>query len=80
MKKGYFNDVFKSLQKNTEKKSLGINFVTLKGYEYWIRMLRISKNYPDADDSIGIFPKENASRILKGITTHFELLVSGKTF
>ena len=74
MKKGYFNDVFKSLQKNTEKKSLGINFVTLKGYEYWIRMLRISKNYPDADDSIGIFPKENASRILKGITTHFELL------
>ena len=53
MKKGYFNDVFKSLQKNTEKKSLGINFVTLKGYEYWIRMLRISKNYPDADDSIG---------------------------
>ena len=74
MKKGYFNDVFKSLQKKTEKKSLGINFVNLKGYEYWIRMLRISKNYPDADDSIGIFPIENASRILRGITTHFELL------
>jgi SpoVK/Ycf46/Vps4 family AAA+-type ATPase len=74
MKKGYFKDVFKSLQKKTEKKSLGINFVNLKGYEYWIRMLRISKNYPDADDSIGIFPIENASRILRGITTHFELL------
>ena len=74
MKKGYFKDIFKSLQKKTPKKSLGVNFVTLKSYEYWIRMLRISKNYPDADDSIGIFPKESASRILKGITTHFELL------
>ena len=74
MKKGYFKDILKSLQKSTAKKPIGVNFVTLKSYEYWIRMLRASKNYPDADDSIGIFPKKNASRILKGLTAHFELL------
>ena len=74
MKKGYFKDIFKSLQKETAKKPIGLNFVILKSYEYWVRLLRVSKNYPDADDCIGIFPKENASRILKGLTAHFELL------
>lgn len=74
MKKGYFKDIFKSLQKKTVNRPLGLNFVILKSYEYWIRMLKISKDYPDADDSIGIFPRENASRILTKITTHFELL------
>ena len=74
MKKGYFKDIFKSLQKKTINRPLGLNFVILKSYEYWVRMLRISKNYPDADESIGIFPKENASRILNGVTAHFELL------
>ena len=74
MKKGYFKDVFKSLQKSTTKKQIGLNFIVLKSYEYWVRLLRVSKNYPDADDCIGIFPKENASRILKGITKHFVLL------
>ncbi len=74
MKKGYFKDIFKSLQKKTINRPLGLNFVILKSYEYWVRMLRISKNYPNADESIGIFPKENASRILNGVTAHFELL------
>ena len=74
MKKGYFKDIFKSLQKDIAKKPIGLNFVILKSYEYWVRLLRVSKNYPDADDCIGIFPKENASRILKGLTAHFELL------
>ncbi len=74
MKKGYFKDIFKSLQKDIAKKPIGLNFIILKSYEYWVRLLRVSKNYPDADDCIGIFPKENASRILKGLTAHFELL------
>ena len=74
MKKGYFKDVFKSLQKDTAKKPIGLNFIVLKSYEYWVRLLRVSKNYPDADDCIGIFPKENATRILNGLTKHFVLL------
>ena len=74
MKKGYFKDVFKSLQKDSVKKLKDVNFVILKGYEYWIRVLRNSKNYPVAGDCIGILPKENAFRILKGLTAHFEFL------
>ena len=74
MKKDYFKNVLNGLGKTTSKKQIGLNFITLKSYEYWIRLLKISKKYPDADDSIGVLPKENASHILNGITAHFEQL------
>ena len=72
MKKDYFKNVFKALQKRTENRLIGLNFITLKSYEYWIRMLRCTKKYPDASDSIAILPKENASRILERLAKHFK--------
>lgn len=58
MKKDYFNGVVESLNSDFSKKKIHFDFVTLKSYEYWIRMLHIVKNYPDPDDCIAIFPKE----------------------
>ena len=72
MKKGYFKDVLRSLQTEESNKKISLDFITLKSYEYWIRMMRICKSYPDADDCIAIFPKERASRVLKNLSEHFE--------
>ena len=74
MKKDYFKNVFKALQKRTENRLIGLNFITLKSYEYWIRTLRCTKKYPDASDSIAILPKESALRILEKIVKHFKQL------
>jgi AAA+ superfamily predicted ATPase len=51
-----------------------MSFITLKSYEYWIRALQHTKKYPDPSESIAIIPKESASRILKDLSQHFELL------
>lgn len=72
MKKDYFNGVVESLNSDFSKKKIHFDFVTLKSYEYWIRMLHIVKNYPDPDDCIAIFPKENASRVLLNLSAYFE--------
>ena len=72
MKGDYFCGVVESLESGVSKKKISLDFVTLKSYEYWIRMLRIAKSFPDPDDSIAIFPKERASRILKALSAHFE--------
>ena len=74
MKKDYFKGVLETLEKGSFGKKIGLDFVTLKSYEYWIRMMRVSKSYPDADDCIAIFPKERASRVLKDLSEHFEQL------
>lgn len=71
MKKEYFKNVCKVLHKRTEIKQIGLDFVTLKSYEYWIRTLRCTKKYPDASDSIIILPIENASHILEKLEKHF---------
>lgn len=73
MKKDYFKNVLNGLG-NSTKKQTGMNFITLKSYEYWIRMFKHSKKYPDPSESIAIIPKESASRILKDLSQHFELL------
>ena len=65
MRKDYFKGVLGSLHADRSGKMLTQDFVTLKSYEYWIRMMRVCKSYPDADDCIAIFPKERASRVLK---------------
>ena len=74
MKKDYFKNVFKALQKRTDNKQIGLDFVTLKSYEYWIRTLRCAKKYPDASESIVILPKERAAHILERLAKHFEQL------
>ena len=74
MKGDYFCGVVESLNSNPLNRNSSIDFVTLKSYEYWLRMLRIVKSYPDPDDSIAIFPKERASLVLKNISDHFEML------
>ena len=74
MKKDYFKNVLNGLSYSTTKKQIGLNFITLKSYEYWIRMFKHSKKYPDPSESIAIIPKESASRILKDLSQHFELL------
>lgn len=74
MKTGYFSGVVASLASEASKKKVSLDFVTLKSYEYWVRMPRIVKSFPDPDDSIAIFPKENASKVLKDLSRHFESL------
>lgn len=74
MKKDYFGEVLDSLRSDKFKKKVNLDFITLKSYEYWIRMMRISKSFPDPDDSIAIIPKERASRVLKDLSDHFEKL------
>lgn len=72
MKKGYFRGVLRSLHAERANRKVSLDFITLKSYEYWIRMMRTCKSYPDADDCIAIFPKERASRVLKNLSKHFE--------
>ena len=74
MKSGYFRGVVESLKTGSFSKKISLDFVTLKSYEYWVRMLRSAKSYPDADDCIAIFPKDRASRVLKTLSAHFEML------
>lgn len=74
MKKNYFKGVLGSLKAGRYDKKISHDFVTLKSYEYWIRMMRASKSMPDADDCIAIFTKEAASRVLKDLSEHFEKL------
>ena len=74
MKKDYFKNVLNGLINCTAKKQTGMSFITLKSYEYWIRALQHTKKYPDPSESISILPKENAFRILKGVSQHFEVL------
>ena len=74
MRKNYFKGVLGSLHADHSGKRLTQDFVTLKSYEYWIRMMRVCKSYPDADDCIAIFPKERASRVLRALSDHFEKL------
>ena len=74
MKKSYFQGVAKALKACSSVKNDNLDFITLKSYEYWIRMLKVTRSYPDADDCIAIFSKEKASKILRDLSNHFEKL------
>ena len=65
MRENYFGRVLNSLNTECTRKNFELDFVTLKSYEYWIRMMRICKSYPDAVDCIAIISKERASRVIK---------------
>lgn len=71
MRKNYFKGVLGSLRSGRSDKKLTQDFATLKSYEYWIRMMRVCKSFPDAGDCIAIFPKERAARILRNLSEHF---------
>ena len=72
MAEHYFAKVLKNLDTKVRfpKK---LDFITLKGYEYWIRMLRCENAKPDVDDCLEVFPRANVKRILKNMSEHFAL-------
>lgn len=72
MAEHYFVNVLKDLDKNSLSKRTKLDFVTLKGYEYWIRALRCLNTRPDVDDCLGILPRANAKHVLKSMSEHFE--------
>jgi len=71
MRPDYFKRVANSLLSFKNDANASLNFILLKTYEYWIRVIRYSKHYPDADDCIRIFPKENVAKILNTLSAHF---------
>ena len=68
----YFTDVLKSLDTKVSTNRAKLDFVTLKGYEYWIRALRSANARPDVEDCMGVFPRANAKNILKNLSKHFQ--------
>ena len=68
----YFADVLKSLDTKVSTNRAKLDFVTLKGYEYWIRALRSANARPDVEDCMGVFPRANAKNILKKLSKHFQ--------
>ncbi len=72
MAENYFKNVLKDLDKNVFTKKAKLDFVTLKGYEYWVRALRCGNARPEVDDCLGILPRANAKHVLKSMSEHFE--------
>ncbi len=72
MAEHYFANVLKDLDNNVFTKKAKLDFVTLKGYEYWIRTLRCLNVRPEVDDCLGILPRANAKHVLKCMSEHFE--------
>lgn len=71
MAEHYFANVLKSLDTKVSMKRVRLDFVTLKGYEYWIRALRSGNARPDIDDCIDVFPRVNAKNILRNMSKYF---------
>ena len=71
MRPDYFKSVANSLLSFNDDGKASLNFILLKTYEYWVRVIRYSKHFPEADDCIRIFPKESVARILNALSTHF---------
>ena len=51
MRPDYFKCVANSLLSLKADTKVSLNFILLKSYEYWIRVIRYSKCYPDADEN-----------------------------
>ena len=52
-----------------------LDFMTLKGYEYWYRYIkakRADERCPDLDDAIAVLPRENALKVLASVGEHLE--------
>ena len=71
MAEHYFANVLKNLDTKVSMKRVRLDFVTLKGYEYWIRALRSGNARPDIDDCIDVFPRVNAKNILRNMSKYF---------
>ena len=72
MNKKYFKNVLKGLDKDFTASEVQLNFVILKGYEYWLRVLRTEKKRPDTDECLSILPRKNAENVLMDVVRHFE--------
>lgn len=72
MAKTYFKNVLKALDEDFSASEVQLNFIVLKGYEYWLRALRCEKRRPDAEDSLSILPRKNAENVLTDVMHHFE--------
>ena len=46
MAKTYFKNVLKALDEDFSASEVQLNFIVLKGYEYWLRALRCEKRRP----------------------------------
>lgn len=71
MAEHYFANVLKNLDAKVRTSKAKLDFVTLKGYEYWIRALRSGNARPDVDDCMGVFPRANVKNILKNMSKYF---------
>ena len=74
MKEKYFKNVLKGLDEDFTANDIQLNFIVLKGYEYWLRVLRTEKRRPDTDDCLSILPRKNAENVLMDVVQHFETL------
>lgn len=74
MKEKYFKNVLKGLAEDFTANEIQLNFIVLKGYEYWLRVLRTEKRRPDTDDCLSILPRKNAENVLMDVVQHFEAL------
>lgn len=72
MTDNYFNTVLKDLETNKNGRKIKMDFVTLKCYEYWIRMLRMNIGKPSASDCINILPQASSKRVIADITRYFD--------
>lgn len=72
MAEKYFGTVLRNLDNKAKTMKPKVDFITLKGYEYWIRTLRLQKAKPDASDCIGILPMANGKRILQDLVNYYE--------
>ena len=74
MKDKYFKNVLKGLDEDFTANDIQLNFIVLKGYEYWLRVLRTEKRRPDTDDCLSILPRKNAENVLMDVVHHFETM------
>ena len=75
--KGYFDKVVKGLKgaSGVSDEISKLDFVTLKGYEYWYRYIKTMKaddRRPDLDDAIAVLPYENALKVISSVGEHLE--------
>ena len=68
----YFKNVLKDLKTGKRLGKIKMDFVTLKSYEYWIRVLRLECEKPKSSDCLEILPPTGYKRILSNVIDHFE--------
>lgn len=68
----YFKNVLKDLKGGNGRGKIKMDFVTLKSYEYWIRVLRLECEKPKSSDCLEILPHASSKRVISNVIKHFE--------